>query len=373
MAGMVKTALVVGGGYSGMTAAIMLQRAGIAVTLVEIDPDWQTYGAGISLNGATFRLFDRIGIMDEYRKVGATCDGVHMRAGPDDRIVFELPTPAMGPGIPGSGGVMRPVLARILADKVRAEGVDVRLGVSWQALDPASGQVTLTDGSEARYDLIVGADGFASGLRKAFYPEAPKPRYVGQAVWRAVIDRPAELPTVTMWMGPRLKAGVNAVSDTQSYVFLTEDKPVNERVPEESFVPALKALLARFPSPILARVAEGLGEGSAINYRPLENMMLPRPWSRGRLVLIGDAVHATTPHMAAGALMGMEDGVVLAEEMAAKPLDAALAAFDARRFERCRMVVENSGRLAEIEVTGGDQAEHAKIMGMTMGALAQPI
>lgn len=372
MAGTVTKALVIGGGYSGMTAAISLRRAGVAVTLIEIDPGWRTYGAGISLNGATFRLFAGLGIMEAFLEVGATCEGVHMR-GPDDRIVLELPTPPMGPGIPGSGGVMRPVLARILADQVRAAGIEVKLGVGWSSLDPETGAVTFSDGSAGQFDLIVGADGFASGLRQAFYPEAPAPRYVGQAVWRAVIDRPPELPTVTMWMGPRLKAGVNAVSDTQSYVFLTEDKPVNERVREEEFVPRLKALLNRFPSPLLQRIAGQLGAGSAINYRPLENMMLPKPWARGRLVLIGDAVHATTPHMAAGALLGMEDGVVLAEEVAAKPLPEALDAFTARRFERCRLVVENSGRLAEIEVTGGDQAEHGRIMGMTMAALAQPI
>ncbi|MCB1391516.1 MAG: FAD-dependent oxidoreductase, partial [Rhodobacteraceae bacterium] len=345
-------ALVIGGGYSGMTAAIMLRRAGIAVTLIEIDPDWRTYGAGISLNGATFRLFAALGIMEAFDKVGASCDGVHMRAGPQDAIVVQIPTPPMGPGIPGSGGVMRPVLARILADRVRAEGTDVRLGVTFTAVDPDSGQVRFSDGTTGAFDLIVGADGFASSVRKALFPDAPTPRYVGQAVWRAVIDRPADLPTVTMWMGPRLKAGVNGVSARQSYLFLTEDRPVNERVPEETFLPTLRALLQRFPSPILQRIAGQLGPGSAINFRPLENLLMPRPWSTGRVVLIGDAVHATTPHMAAGALLGMEDAVVLAEEVAARPRAEALAAFEDRRFERCRLIVENSGRLAEIEVTG---------------------
>ena len=369
----VSRALVIGGGFSGMTAAIVLQRQGVAVDLVEIDKDWRTYGAGISLNGATFRLFGQLGIIDAYLKAGATCDGVHMR-GPQDQLVFEMPTPTLVRGRPGNGGIMRPALARILADKVRAEGVSVRLGVSFTTIDADSGRVAFTDGSADEYDLIVGADGFASSVRKALYPDAPKPRYVGQAVWRAVVPRPAELPTITMWMGPKLKAGVNHVSDTQSYLFLTEDKPVNEHVDPAQFIDRLKALLARFPSPVLTRLAAGLGADSQINYRPLENMMLPRPWTRGKVVLIGDAVHATTPHMAAGALMGMEDGVVLAEELAARPtLTEAFAAFEERRFERCRMVVENSGRLAEIEITGGDHAEHARIMGQTLGALAQPI
>jgi len=369
----VKTALVIGGGFSGMVAAICLKRQGIAVDLVEIDPDWRTYGAGISLNGATFRLFEHLGLMEAYNKVGASCEGLHV-CGPQDQVFAALPTPSLKPGIPGNGGVMRPALARILSDAVRADGVDVRLGVTFTTIDKDSGHVTFTDGTARDYDLIVGADGFSSAVRKALYPDAPKPRYVGQAVWRAVVPRPAELTTVSMWMGPKLKAGVNQVSETESYIFLTEDRPVNDRVPEETFVPALKALLAKFPSPVLTRLAEGLNEDSAINYRPLENMMLPLPWSRGRVMLIGDAVHATTPHMAAGALLGMEDGLVLAEVVAAhETLDAAFAAFEQRRFERSRLVVDNSARLAEIEVSGGDPAEHTQIMRATLAALAQPI
>lgn len=111
-----------------------------------------------------------------------------------------------------------------------------------------------------------------------------------------------------------------------------------------------------------------------IVYRPLEQMLMPRPWSTGRVVLIGDAVHATTPHLAAGACIGIEDAVVLADEIArGTSLPSALAAFEARRWERCRMVVENSGRLAEIETTSGSREEHAAIMQASMKTLAEAI
>jgi len=101
---------------------------------------------------------------------------------------------------------------------------------------------------------------------------------------------------------------------------------------------------------------------------------MPRPWFSGRIVLIGDTVHATTPHMAAGAGIGLEDAIVLAEELErAATLDAALQAFQDRRWDRCRMVVENSGRLGEIEIAGGDKAEHARIMRDTLMSLAKTI
>jgi 2-polyprenyl-6-methoxyphenol hydroxylase-like FAD-dependent oxidoreductase len=90
-------------------------------------------------------------------------------------------------------------------------------------------------------------------------------------------------------------------------------------------------------------------------------------------VLIGDAAHASTPHLAAGAGMGIEDAVVLAQELKSAPsLDGALDNFQQRRWPRCRLVVENSVRLGQIEQTGGSKEEHANIMRESMIALAAP-
>lgn len=366
--------LIVGGGFSGMSAAILLAEAGNAVDLVEIDAGWRSYGAGISLNGGMFRVLHRLGVLDGFKAVGAMCDGVEMRS-PADTVVARLPTPSLQEGALGNGGVMRPVLARLLADRTRAAGTNVRLGVSATGFDNRDDGVTVTfsDGTTADYDLVIGADGLNSTTRAAIFPDAPKPRYIGQAVWRAVIPRPAHIQTVTMWIGSKLKYGVNHVSDDESYLFVTEDRPSNDRVPAEEQLGLLKGLLERFPAKTIQDIAAGLNADSQVIYRPLEQMLMPRPWHRGRVALIGDAVHATTPHMAAGAMIGMEDAVVLADELAAHDIETALTAFQDRRWERCRMVVENSGRLAEIEQGHGTPEEHQRIMGQTLGALAAPI
>ena len=370
----IKRALIVGGGFSGMSAAIQLAGQGVAVDLVEIDAGWRSYGAGISLNGGMFRVLARLGLLDAFKAVGAMTDGVEIR-GPQDQVLVRLPTPSLQEGATGNGGVMRPVLARLLAERTRAAGVNVKLGQTFASLDDGADsiRVSFADGTAAEYDLVIGADGLYSATRAAIFPDAPKPRYIGQAVWRAVLPLPAHIPTVTMWMGPGLKVGINAVSDTEAYLFLTEDRPSNDHVPPETQLATLKALLARFASPTIQSVAAGLSEASQVVYRPLEQLLVPRPWSVGRVVLIGDAIHATTPHMAAGAMIGMEDALVLAEELGRAPVPDALAAFEARRWERCRMVVENSGRLAEIEQGHGTHEEHQRLMGQTLGALAQPI
>jgi 2-polyprenyl-6-methoxyphenol hydroxylase-like FAD-dependent oxidoreductase len=85
-------------------------------------------------------------------------------------------------------------------------------------------------------------------------------------------------------------------------------------------------------------------------------------------------VHATTPHLASGACIGIEDALVLADELTNHArLSDALAAYEERRWERCRMVVQNSARLGEIEIAGGDKEEHGRIMRESLMALAQPI
>jgi 2-polyprenyl-6-methoxyphenol hydroxylase-like FAD-dependent oxidoreductase len=134
----------------------------------------------------------------------------------------------------------------------------------------------------------------------------------------------------------------------------------------------LADLLAPFGAPLVQSIRAQVGPQSHCIYRPLESLLLPQPWFDARVVLVGDAVHATTPHMAAGAGIGIEDGIVLAEELGrGATVQAALQAFQARRWERCRMVVENSGRLGEIEISGGDKAEHTRIMHETHQRLAQ--
>lgn len=369
--------LIVGGGFSGMSAAIDLRRRGADVDLVEIDAGWRNYGAGISLGGATLRAFRQLGILDAFLREGHAADGVRLCL-PHGPQVAEIPTPRIaGADVPGGGAILRPVLARILADATRASGADIRLGCSFTRFDQdAEGvDVQFTDGQRRRYDLVIGADGLYSKVREALLPDAPKPRYSGQAVWRAVLPRPPEIETATMWMGPRVKPGVNPVSKDEMYLFVTEPRPTNDHVEPSTFVPHLRALLEDFGAPTLQAIRAQLDSTSQIVFRPLEGLLVPRPWSRGRIVLIGDTVHATTPHLASGACIGVEDALVLADELSRSTDDvpAALTAFEARRWERCRMVVENSARLGEIEVAGGDKEEHGRIMHTSMAALAQPI
>jgi 2-polyprenyl-6-methoxyphenol hydroxylase-like FAD-dependent oxidoreductase len=371
---MIKDALVVGGGVGGMSAALALARRGVAVELVDADPNWRAYGAGISVTGLSLRAFDDLGILDEVRERGFVGGGIRLRKADGEILMESPPLPETAPPVARSGGIMRPALHEIMAQRVRAAGIKVTLGARVTAYHQSEERVTVefSDGRSETYALVIAAEGIYSQTRAMLFPEAPGPRLTGQGCWRIVADRPPGMDRPEMYLGGPVKLGFNPVSRDKMYAFILEHVPHNPRYAPEEQLPHVAKLLEPFGG-YVPQVRAGLGEGSLVNYRPLEWILLPAPWHAGRIVLIGDAAHATTPHMASGAGMAVEDGLVLAEELAARDdVDQALTAFTARRFERARMVVENSVGVGEIEMSGGNQMDANAMLGGTMHKLQEP-
>jgi 2-polyprenyl-6-methoxyphenol hydroxylase-like FAD-dependent oxidoreductase len=370
---MIANALIVGGGVGGMTAAISLRRAGVDVTLIDADPEWRVYGAGISVTGISLRAFDDLGIFDQISARGYVGAGMRGKT-VDGNMMFQAPAPENPRPIQQGGGIMRPVLHDILSSIVRAEGTTVRLGIKVETLvqDADGVDVGFTDGSEGRYDLVVGADGIYSQIREMIFPDAPSPKFTGQGCWRVVAKRPPEVDRTEMYFGGPVKLGINPVSAHEMYMFILEHVPDNPFFAESELVPRVRALLEPFGGAVPA-VREGITDPAQINYRPLEWLLLPKPWHQGRVVLIGDAAHATTPHMASGAGIAAEDGLVLAEELQRHDNVAdALHAFVERRFERARLVVENSVMIGDMEMAGDMSNKGPAMLGATMGQLQQP-
>jgi 2-polyprenyl-6-methoxyphenol hydroxylase-like FAD-dependent oxidoreductase len=234
-------------------------------------------------------------------------------------------------------------------------------------------RVRCSDGEEARYDLVVGADGLHSQIRSMIFPEAPQPRFTGQGCWRAVFPRPPEMDTVAMYLDSFHKAGLNPVSREQMYLFLLEAVPGNARMPEAEWPKLLAERLQPFGGQ-LAALRETLDERASINYRPLETILLPAPWYKGRVLLIGDAAHATTPHCAYGCGLAVEDAVVLAELLdSSLPLTEVLERFMARRFRRCQAVVDGSVKLGELELAHASVAEHQAVSAQVATVIAEAI
>lgn len=361
--------LVVGGGIGGMATIIMLARAGIKCDMIDIDAEWRVYGAGISISGPTFRAFGALGVMGEIEAKGHVGSGMRLCAA-DGTMFLEIPPSQQSTG----GGIMRPVLHRILADHVKAAGTNVRLGLSVDAIaqDDSGVDVRFSDGTAGWYDLVVAADGIYSNVRTLLFPDAPSPEYTGQGCWRVMTTKPPEFERSTMYFAG-IKAGMTQLSPAEVYMYTLQELPGNPRLEPAQYPELLRAHLAPFGG-MIGQVRDALGPDSNILYRPLEKLLMPAPWYRGRVLLIGDAVHATTPHLASGAGLAVEDAVVLSELLGKEAtITDAFARFMERRYERCRMVVENSVRIGELEMAGGSNEEQGALLQKSMALLAGPM
>ena len=192
-----------------------MRKTGIAVDLVEIDPSWRVYGAGITMTGPTLRALQTLGVLDQVVALCATWNGakVHSKGG---ELLEEVTFPALAAGLPTSGGIMRPVLHKILSAKTLALGTNVRLGTTVAQLVEGGARidVTLSDESRGNYDLVVGADGIFSKLRERALPDAAKPKFTGQVIYRLVAERPPGVDRSYFFMGEDYKVGFSPVSAT---------------------------------------------------------------------------------------------------------------------------------------------------------------
>ncbi len=368
--------LVVGGGLSGTAAALSLRRAGMDVELLEREPVWQAMGTGITLMGPALRALQHLGVLEQCLREGGGTSEMSLFDVHGNLLEHLHLDGLLGPDLPAVGGMMRPALHRILAGAAVEAGVAVRTGVSVGSLQqrPDGVEVALTDGSSGTYDLVLGADGLRSQIRElVFGADAPQPQALGQMVWRAVLDRPPSVTGEGQYYGPGLKTGFTPMGPDRMYQFLVQPFADEELPPPEDRPARMRELLAPFGGAV-AEVREQITDPDKVDVRRLYWLLMPPPWYRGRVLLIGDAAHATTPQLAMGGAIALEDGIVLAELLAAHDeLDAALEGFMARRYDRCRMVVENSVQLSEWEKDAARHGEDAgRLQIESFVALAAP-
>jgi 2-polyprenyl-6-methoxyphenol hydroxylase-like FAD-dependent oxidoreductase len=368
--------LIVGGGLSGTAAALALQREGIDVEIVEKEPVWGAMGTGITLMGPAMRALKQLGVLEQCLAEGSGCSEMSLFNAQGEHLHTLEIHGLLGPDWPAVGGMMRPALHRILADAASEKGVSVRTGVTVATLeqDAEKVDVELTDGSSESYDLVLGADGLRSQVRELVWgDDAAKPQPLGQVVWRALLRRPASVTGEFQFYGPGLKTGFTPLGPDKMYEFLVQPFDSDLPAPEER--PARMRELLEVFGGVVAEVREQITEPEQVDVRKLYWLMMPSPWYRGRVLLIGDAAHATTPQLAMGGAIALEDGIVLGELLAAESeLEVALEKFMERRYERCKMVVENSVQLSEWEKNAAEHEEDAgRLQTESFMALAAPI
>ncbi|WIX98881.1 FAD-dependent monooxygenase [Amycolatopsis mongoliensis] len=344
----VNTVLVVGAGLAGTGTAILLASGGVAVDLVESSAGAGTEGSGITLQGNALRVLRELGVWDAVRAEGYCFDSLGLRA-PDaaGTLLAEIPDARTGgPDLPATLGIPRPTLARIFVDRAREAGAKVCFGLSVAGL--AEGEVTFSDGSIGHYDLVVGADGIRSATRGLLGIDA-RTRATGMGIWRAFGPRPASVTRTDLYYGgPSYIAGYCPTGEDSLYAYVVEAARNRGSLTPAERLATLRTLASAYHGP-WDEIRETLVDPARVNYTWFETHVLPPPWHRGRVVLIGDAAHACPPTLAQGGAQALEDATVLAELLlAADALDDGLwTAFTDRRFGRAKAVVDASNRLGQ--------------------------
>ena len=372
--------LIVGGGIGGLSAGIGLRKAGIAVTIVELQPQFNIYGVGIIQMSNALRALDALGVADEAMRQGSPYGAVKMCT-PVGNVFAEAGTPPIG-RFPSHNGISRKILHDILHKAALEAGVELRMGTTVESLDnqPDRVKAIFSDKTSETYDLLIAADGIHSRIRTMEFGEY-KSNYVGLSVWRYSFKRPADLDTGYMYFGKNSKIGIIPMTAETCYMFIVSSEGVdNPFIPENELVAKFKSYMQEFPVPMIRQLIDQVTNSKEVNYRPLETLHMQPPWYKNRVIVIGDAAHATIPQLGSGAALAIEDAVVLSELIQShSDVPEMLEAFMKRRFGRCQMVVDASETLGKWElmtIQGKPLPEGANagaLIGRTCGALIAPI
>jgi 2-polyprenyl-6-methoxyphenol hydroxylase-like FAD-dependent oxidoreductase len=340
-----KRVLIVGGGIGGLTLAVALARQGLKAEVIELDPEASVLGVGIIQPGNALRALRDLGLLDECLAQGFQIDDYVMYDAAGDYIGRMKLLRIAGPSIPAVNGLPRIALHRILTNAAEDGGARIRLGLTVTTITSYEDRadVVLSDGSKESYDLVIGADGIRSHVREMVFGKEHTPQFTGHSVWRFTMPRLREVDHQIMYYGVGVKAGLMPVSSDQMYLLLVTNEPDNPWMPPERLDRLLRERLRSFTAPLVVEIRDQINDPSDIIYGPIEEVILPPPWFRQRILLIGDAAHASGPHVSQGATMAIEDAIVLAELIGrGLPGEDVLTQFMARRYERCKFVQDTS-------------------------------
>lgn len=345
---------IVGGGIGGLTLGIALQRKGYNVSIFEGAPALKPLGAGITLAGNAVKALVQIGIAEQVVAAGKILQALIIKD-QKGNILTQSNAEELSRkfGVINSFSIHRGDLQNILLSQLQPGTLTT--GKRLLDFNQTSSGVTLffEDGTSITTDYLIACDGIHSVARKKLLPQS-QTRYSGYTCWRAVIDTPpSNLPvneTSETW-GKGSRFGIVPLSNNKLYWFACINARKNDPLLREFKIPDLLTYFSNYHSPVASILKNTRNEqliwGDIIDLKPLKQFAF------GKIVLAGDAAHATTPNMGQGACMAIEDAAILSnciEEYST--VEEAFQKFEAKRIARTTKIVNDSwtiGKIAQLE------------------------
>jgi 2-polyprenyl-6-methoxyphenol hydroxylase-like FAD-dependent oxidoreductase len=337
--------LIVGGGIGGLAVAAGLRRLGLTPTLVEKTKHFEPIGAGIGLSVNAMAAMRQLGLAEATMSAGRstnTAEITNQHGACLSRVHLDRLAEEFGPTI----AIHRADLHEVLLSG--CDGLELKTGTSVDRLVDRGEvvEVEFSDGSKREFDRVIGADGLRSRTRLQAFGET-QPIYSGYSCWRFVVDCPAGLDRMQEMLGRGLRFGLVPLSKNRVYCFTCVNVAPGTPDPEDGRVERFRARFSGFGG-FAPAALEQIVRPEQLIHNDLEEMPV-HPWSKGRVLLIGDAAHATTPNMGQGAAMVLEDAVVLCEMLSgADAWDDVIPAFIERREPRVRFIVDQSRRIGRV-------------------------
>jgi 2-polyprenyl-6-methoxyphenol hydroxylase-like FAD-dependent oxidoreductase len=348
-----KNFAISGGGIAGLTLAIALQRKGFNVTVYEQAPEIKPLGAGLALASNAVKAFEEIGISEEILRAGKVIGKVSIK-NQDGEVLTQTDAEYLSRkhNVVNNFTIHRGDLHKILQSHLQSETIKTgKQCIDFiENLDDVT--IIFSDGTSAVHDYLIACDGIHSPIRKKLLPES-SPRYSGYTCWRAVIHMPEgvnEFETSETW-GRGKRFGVVPLANNELYWFACINAPRDSYQMTTAKVPDVLSFFSNFHEPIKTMIKATKNDeliwADIIDLKPLKHFAF------GKIVLLGDAAHATTPNMGQGACMAIEDTVVLRNCLLTHedPMEAFVA-FEKKRISRTTKIVKTSwqiGKVAQLE------------------------
>ena len=326
--------LVVGAGVAGLAVAIALSQRGVRCQIIDRSPDWQTRGAGLFTCANGLAALDRLGVGSLARERGVPIRERRFETA-QGRTVMEIEEREIWGGDRDSLGISRAALGDALRE---ASGeIAIQFDTTVQSLEttPSGIAVSLSDGQEQVFAAVIGADGLHSSIRRLVLG-APATRPVEPRVARWLAKRPQGLDAWTLRAAKFGQFLMIPISEEEAYCYASRRDPLPD-LETMAWLEPFSGFAEPVPHLLTNRTTD-------IFEDQLEEVAIPDVWGDGRIMLIGDAVHAMPPYMAQGGSLALEDAEAAAEIVASGDLSDAAQRLTVARASRTRWVQERNRR-----------------------------